>query len=690
MIDVKGMLKSPTKSVTPFQPSLLAGLLFTFLAPVAPAASIVEVSQPGTSAREMAVTLDRFGQATMIWTLQGSDSIRPLQGRYESNGWKDWVDIESPGSNWIPRLAQSGEVSTAVWLSYADNAYQVYGARSVGGTWNSPQILGTSPVWPDPTVVMDGQGCAIAAWVAEQGLRSRHFCGGGWEPETTLTTDGSSKSPQLAANAMGSVIAVWEQAQSAGYAITMARYESGHWSAPEILHQSNTIVTRPQLVLDAQGNIVVAWEAAGTHGTRLIQAREFHAGIWLPTVDVSSSQATAAKPQLSIDKAGDVMAIWSARVGEDLLIQGAYLSQRHWSSANTLGVAGRADNWGERGLPAPRVASMGEGQFAAIWASWGFAENTGAVNKASFRSGRWGSAETLTATRGYPGVDLAAQPDGQMIYVWNNSGVIQALSLGPRQHLLSVKRSGEGRIASVPTGIDCGEACAASFTEGTSVLLTAQPGAGQMFGGWTGDCLIQYATTCRVLMNEARQVGAIFRPASARTRALSLTLKGQGGGRIESDPIGLDCSSDPDDPNPCHQQKAVFEVGQRIHLTAAPTNGAYFAGWQGACTGKNRVCTFKLRPGQSSVRVVADFRPNPTLSVVMDSPGAGRVYSTNGAIDCSESCGAVLDHRQLIELKAEPAYGSRFLGWSGACSGKHPICRVRMGQSRNVRARFGD
>ena len=168
------------KSITPTHTGLLAGLLFTFLAQTAPAASILDVSQPGTSAREMAVTLDRFGQATMIWTLQGSDSIRPLQGRYESNGWQDWVDIESPGSNWNPRLAQSGEVSTAVWLSYVDNAYQVYGARSVGGTWNSPQNLGSGLVWPAPGVAVrrKSSGASASYWARASSCHARSPGGG--------------------------------------------------------------------------------------------------------------------------------------------------------------------------------------------------------------------------------------------------------------------------------------------------------------------------------------------------------------------------------------------------------------------------------------------------------------------------------------------------------------------------------
>lgn len=669
--------------------SVISSLSLGYSEQINLSSEIVDVSQPGISAREMAVTLDRSGHVTMIWANQGSDNSRPLQARYESNGWQEWVNIESTGSNWNPQLAQAGEVSTAVWLSHVDGDYRVFGARSIGGAWTQPQILGISPVWPDPTVVMDGQGCAIAAWTVEIGLRSRHFCGGEWGPETTLTTESNSKWSRLAANAMGSVIAVWEQIEEAGYAIGMARYESGRWSAPVILHQSDTIVARPQAVLDDRGNAIVAWEAAGSNETRLIQAREFKDGAWLATVDLSSSHPAAAKIQLSKDEAGHVMAVWSVRDGDDLLIQGAYLSQGNWSPAMTLGVAGRADNWGERGLPAPRVASMGEGQFAVIWSSWNNAEKTGSVITASLETGRWVPAEPLTTTQGYPLVDVAAQPGGQIIYVWNNAGVIQSLSRGINTPLLSVKRSGEGLVTSAPAGIDCGEDCTASYARGTSVFLTAHAGPGQVFGGWAGNCMTRSDAICWVLMSDARHVGAVFRPVNARTRPLDLRMNGLGTGRVASDPVGLDCTSESGGADACLQANALFEVGKRIQMVATPAENSYFAGWQGGCSGKGVTCAFKLLPGMSPVRVVAIFKLNPVIRVELAEPGLGRVISGDGFIDCGSTCSATKGYKQLIDLQAEPAKGSRFLGWSGACSGKKTTCRVRMNANRLVKARFG-
>ena len=650
---------------------------------------VVDVSQPGTFAREMAVMMDPYGRATMLWAIQGSDPTRPLQARYESNGWQDWVDINSPGSNWDPRLAQNGEVSTAVWLSHVDGAYRVYGARSIAGYWSQSQLLGTSPFWPAPSVAVDGQGCAITVWTVEHGIKSRRFCDGGWGPETSLTEEDGSLSPQVAASANADLgaIAVWEQRHGSDYSIAFARYESAHWSAPVILHRSDTLVTRPQVVLDDQGNAVVAWEAS-TNGTRLIEARELRDGVWLPTVDISSSQATASKVQLSIDKAGNVMAVWGAQDGEDLLIQGSLLNQAQWSSSVTLGVAGRADTWGERGLPAPKIASMGEGQFAAIWPSWNNAETTGSVITASFGAGLWGAGEPLIATRSYPQVAIAAQPYGQIIYGWNNAGVIQSLSRGINTHLLTVKRSGEGRITSEPAGVDCGSDCATSFAPGTTVILTAQPDSGQRFGGWTGNCASRTDTTCMVVMNDAQHVGAVFRPVSALTRSVVLKMNGLGSGRVESDPIGLECSNARDDANACHEADAIFEVGKRTQLAATPSGDSYFSGWQGVCADQKATCTFTLRQGKAPVKVVANFKPNPVLHVEVNAPVSGTVRSTDGSIDCGFVCIASQGHKKRIVLQAEPAPGVRFIGWSGACSGKRRACQVDMLRNRTVKARF--
>lgn len=53
---------------------------------------------------------------------------------------------------------------------------------------------------------------------------------------------------------------------------------------------------------------------------------------------------------------------------------------------------------------------------------------------------------------------------------------------------ITVDRTGAGAVTSAPTGINCGTSCQASFAAGTQVTLTAMPGLGATFTGWTGAC----------------------------------------------------------------------------------------------------------------------------------------------------------------------------------------------------------
>ncbi|MBL8519872.1 MAG: hypothetical protein JNK75_04305 [Betaproteobacteria bacterium] len=48
--------------------------------------------------------------------------------------------------------------------------------------------------------------------------------------------------------------------------------------------------------------------------------------------------------------------------------------------------------------------------------------------------------------------------------------------------------SGAGSVVSMPSGINCGASCSASFNPGAFVLLTATESAGSVFAGWSGAC----------------------------------------------------------------------------------------------------------------------------------------------------------------------------------------------------------
>lgn len=134
---------------------------------------------------------------------------------------------------------------------------------------------------------------------------------------------------------------------------------------------------------------------------------------------------------------------------------------------------------------------------------------------------------------------------------------------------VSTSGSGTGSVASLPSGISCGQVCVESFAHDASVALIATPAGGSAFAGWSGDCSGQI---CRLTMSTPHSVQATF----VKLEPLSVAKAGSGSGRVGSSPAGIDCGS------AC---SASFPQGASVSLSAAADPGSDFTGWSGDCSG---------------------------------------------------------------------------------------------------------
>jgi hypothetical protein len=130
-----------------------------------------------------------------------------------------------------------------------------------------------------------------------------------------------------------------------------------------------------------------------------------------------------------------------------------------------------------------------------------------------------------------------------------------------------------GTVTSSPAGIDCGEdLCAAEFSEGQEVTLTATPEPGQRFVEWSGEaCAGATATTCKVTISKETTVSAKWEA----THAFPLTVFITGQGKVESTPAGVSCSS------PAEECTAALEGEVTLTETPKAGSGYEFAGWIG-------------------------------------------------------------------------------------------------------------
>jgi Divergent InlB B-repeat domain/PASTA domain len=247
--------------------------------------------------------------------------------------------------------------------------------------------------------------------------------------------------------------------------------------------------------------------------------------------------------------------------------------------------------------------------------------------------------------------------------------------------LLTVAKSGAGTgtVTSSPNGIDCGGACSVSFTQGTTVTLTGNPGPHTKAAQWSGCDSVNGEGKCVVTMSAARSVTATF-DLEAGYALLTLTVakSGTGQGTVSGAPGGIDCGA------VCSTE---LITGTAVTLTASPSPGSVFAHWSGGgCSGAG-ACTTTLNKAKT-VKATFTLSGQRTLSVAKAGSGQGTVTARSAGIDCGQTCSAQVPAGKKLTLTAKAAKGSSFVRWSGACSGTAKTCKLTMSEARSAIAVF--
>jgi len=230
--------------------------------------------------------------------------------------------------------------------------------------------------------------------------------------------------------------------------------------------------------------------------------------------------------------------------------------------------------------------------------------------------------------------------------------------------------NGTGTVTSAPAGINCGADCSETYTANQMVTLTAAPGTGSTFTGWSGGGCTGTGT-CTVTMTAAITVTATF---TLTTQTLTVARAGNGSGSVTSTPAGIACGGD------CSEG---YDYNTMVALTATASTGSTFTGWSGACTGTGP-CTVTMTQARS---VTATFTLDMhALLVTKNGTGAGTV--TAPGINCGTDCSEPFNYNTVVTLTAAASTGSTFGGWGGACAGTATTCTVTMDNAKLVTATF--
>lgn len=247
-------------------------------------------------------------------------------------------------------------------------------------------------------------------------------------------------------------------------------------------------------------------------------------------------------------------------------------------------------------------------------------------------------------------------------------------SMSVSQYLLQVIRTGQGTVTSLPPGIACGTDCEDEYADATTVTLTATPADQSQFAGWSGPC--SGLGKCVVIVNAPITARAAFSPLPPSSPVLTVSTTGPG--VVTSQPGGIACGAD------CRQS---FAPGTTVTLTATPSEGAAFTGWQGACAGTGP-CTVPMSQSRAVSATFAAITGSPVLSVSLQGTGHGVVTSQPAGIACGANCQQTYPTGTALMLTADPSPGSVFSRWGGTCAGGATTCAVPMSAARSVTATF--
>src|SRR5207244_3384039 len=183
----------------------------------------------------------------------------------------------------------------------------------------------------------------------------------------------------------------------------------------------------------------------------------------------------------------------------------------------------------------------------------------------------WTSSNGAVATIDAVGRATGLNPGTATITATGGSGASASTTLTVTDRVtLSVVPAGTGSVSSSPPGISCGTDCSEPYDRGTVVTLTAAPGSGSTFNGWSG-CDTVSGATCTVTMTAAKSVSATFNPSSQRF-TLTVNRAGTGSGTATSSDGLITC------PSTC---TATYDSGISVSLSASPANRSNFT----ACCG---------------------------------------------------------------------------------------------------------
>jgi hypothetical protein len=314
----------------------------------------VTLSAEIKDAFEPQVALDRLGNAVVVWTRYSETNDRVQVSRQPAHGsWSAPINLSAAGQNaGAPQVAANGQgTAVAVWSRFDGSHGRVQAARRpAGGSWGTRFTL--SAAGQDAgnhQIAIDEQGNAVAVWFRGDSSNNRvqtarQVPGGTWTSPVNLSAPGgNANEPQIEFDGQGNSVAVWTAIDGTTRRVqTARRIVGGPWGSPLNLSATGRDAYSPQLAVNAHGSTVAVWERSDGVNDRVQVARRPVGDSWGAPRLLSAAGQNGHSSRVAIDTQGNAVAVWSRSDGTNTRAQA-----RGLDAAGPISTMSRPTRWAQ-------------------------------------------------------------------------------------------------------------------------------------------------------------------------------------------------------------------------------------------------------------------------------------------------------------------------------------------------------
>jgi hypothetical protein len=400
-------------------------------------AMLIETSNTG-NAQTPRIAFDASGNALAIWQQLDNASFNVSSNRYTAGGGWGSAALIAGGSGsggLFPQIAfDANGNALAVWEQPAGPYLSIWSSHyTAGGGWDAPVLAETNDAGTAvvPHIAFDAQGNALALWYQSDGAHfnvwsNRYTTGGGWGTAVLIGTDNPGNwffydsEPQIAMDANGNALVVWQQIDGSVSQIWSNRYTAGAgWGTAEAVVPGQS--GEPQIAMDADGSVLAVWlQSDGTTG--YVWSNRYTAGAgWGTSMQVSGGGAI--NPQIALDAHGNALAAWDQSNGTHTRIWSSrYTTGSGWDAPVQIETGNAVDTGNPVDETYLQIACDTRGNALVVWQESDGTRDNIWSNRYTVGSG-WGTAAMLETNNAGDATlpQIAMDPSGNALAVWQQS-----------------------------------------------------------------------------------------------------------------------------------------------------------------------------------------------------------------------------------------------------------------------------